>query len=101
MPGHHRGHTGTSLGGRIVRRKDLKPRREELPVDPAQLTPEARARKEKYRLEQEARQAAAAERAAADTARSAARQTAAAQRGKRIINAADAVQRRPPTDRPT
>lgn len=59
----HRGHTGTSLGGRIVKRKDLKPKREALPVDPSTLSPEALARREAYQREEAARQEAGLRRA--------------------------------------
>lgn len=87
----HRGQTGTSLGGRVVRRKDLKAKPVAPPVDPAALSPEALERREAYRREEAERAEAALRRAEMEKADRAKRDAAI---GKRVINAADAVRRR-------
>ena len=84
----HRGQTGTSLGGRVVRRKDLKAKPEAPPVDPAALSPEALERREAYRREEAERADVALRRAEKEKADRAKRDAAS---GKRVINAADAV----------
>jgi hypothetical protein len=84
----HRGHLGTSMGGRVVRRKDLKPKREKPPVDADALSPEALARREANQREQ-------AERLEAAQRREREAQAARAERdaGERVTNAGDALRR--------
>lgn len=89
-----KGQTGTSMGGRVVRRKDLRPAKEKPPVDPATLTAEALARREAYRREQQEREAAAAARAEAARAARVAAAGRDAAAGKRAVNAGDALRRR-------
>jgi hypothetical protein len=86
----HRGQTGTSLGGRIVRRKDLKPKPEAPPVDPSALSPEALARREEYRRDESARQEAARQTAAKAKEQADLRDAGS---GKRVMNAGDALRR--------
>lgn len=90
----HRGHTGASMGGRVVRRKDLKPKKAPAPVDPSTFDPEALARREAYRREQEARAASAQQRAEEARAAKAAEQEKQAGSGRRLISADEAVRRR-------
>lgn len=45
------------MGGRVVRRKDLKPRREPPPVDPSKLSPAAKAQRAAYQAERLKREA--------------------------------------------
>ena len=89
-----RGHTGTSMGGRIVRRKDLKAKNEAPPVDPATLSPDALARREAYQFEEVKRteRIEAASRRAAESQAERARLDEA--EGKRSIDAGEAVRRR-------
>ncbi|MGL5826303.1 MAG: hypothetical protein ACRCYU_16045, partial [Nocardioides sp.] len=76
------GRIGTSLGGRIVRRKDLVPKREYQPVDPDTLSAEALAQREAYRREEAARQEAGIRRAGGEREVAAKRDAAS---GKRVI----------------
>ncbi len=83
------------MSGRLVRRKDLKPRPEPAKVDPASLTPAARQRREAYaRAEAERQQAMAARAAAAQEAQAAAR-AAAADQGQWVVGVDEALRRRP------
>lgn len=89
-----RGHTGTSMGGRIVSRKDLKPKKQPPPVDPATLSPAAQARREAYHRDQEEREAAVTSRTADARAAKEAERRHEKQKGKTVISAADAVKGR-------
>ncbi|WP_432521483.1 hypothetical protein [Kineococcus sp. SYSU DK006] len=95
----HKGQTGTSLGGGIVGRKQLKAQRqpEWRPVDPATLTPEARARRDAYEQEQRERAAATERQQANATQRRRREAEQLAARGLRAMGAASAVARQATT----
>jgi len=90
-----KGHTGTSMGGGIVGRKQLKAQHKpELPpVNPAELTPEARARRDAYEQQQRERAEVTAQRAAAEVARHQRLDDDLARRGLSARPAAEAVRR--------
>jgi len=82
------------MGGRIVSRKDLKPKKQPPPVDPATLSPAAQARREAYHRDQEEREAAVTSRTADARAAKEAERRHEKQKGKTVISAADAVKGR-------
>jgi hypothetical protein len=88
-----KGHIGTSMGGRVVRREQLKAKPTLPPVKTDELDVEARARRDAYAADREVRKQRV-DRAAASAA--AARQADADDtktKGKRILNAGEAVSR--------